>query len=236
MQNPRCFDLSVYFIADPSVCAGRRVVDVVAAAVKGGASMVQLRDKTGVFEDVKEIKGFLLSFPPTRSPSDFFPPPIGGRVTEGGVRIVGGRIPFIINDDVMLAKEINADGVHLGQGDMSALEARKILGPDKIIGVTAFEDEHFAAIDPAVVDYAGTGPFYATKTKPGKKILGALEFTRLVKLSPVPVVGIGGITPDNAGAVMACGAAGVAMMRGVSEANDPEAAARAFVEKVRNKK
>ncbi len=193
-------DLSVYFIADPEACGGRPVADIVRQAAAGGATMIQLRDKSGAFEGAGVIREILRRF----------------------------HIPFIINDRVDVARALGADGVHLGQEDMSAAEAREILGPDKIIGVTAFEETHFRNIDPAIVDYAGMGPVYATKTKPDKKILGPEGFERLAALSPVPVAGIGGITPANAGAVIRAGAAGVAMMRAVSESDDPQQAAVDF--------
>jgi thiamine-phosphate pyrophosphorylase len=198
------FDLSVYFIADPSVCTGRSLFDVVRLAVSGGVTMVQLRDKSGLFENAQPVREFLK--------------------TQG--------IPFIVNDNVDLAMMIDADGVHLGQGDMEPASARDILGPQKIIGVTAFEEDHFRNIDHEIADYAGTGPFYATPTKPGKKVLGPRRFAELVKLSPVPIVGIGGITPENAAAVIESGAAGVAMMRAISESADPALAAKKFANTV----
>ncbi len=198
------FDLSVYFILDPSVCAGRDPSCVAQAAIRGGVTMLQLRDKSGDEGAVVALVEKLLPL------------------------TMQANIPLLVNDYAKLSRDSGADGVHLGQDDMSPEEAREILGPDKIIGVTAFEEAHFRALDPAIVDYAGTGPFYPTQTDKGKLVLGAAEFGRLRALSPVPVVGIGGITPDNAAAVIEAGADGVAMMRAISEAPDPEAMARAF--------
>ena len=129
-----------------------------------------------------------------------------------------------MNDYVDVAFAARADGVHLGQGDSSAFDAREKLGGQAIVGQTAFTPEHMAAIDQSVIDYVGTGPFYETKTDKGKPVLGAEKFAELVKLSPVPVVGIGGIKPDNARAVIDAGADGAAFMRSVSEADDVEAA------------
>lgn len=202
------FDLSIYFIADSSVCAGRLVEDVVAAAVKGGATMVQLRNKMCtrdiVADEARRVQNVL---------------------ADSGVA-------FIINDHVELAAEIGADGVHIGQEDMSAEEARRIIGVDMILGLTAFTHTHYDVLDPEIIDYVGTGPFYTTLTKPDKPVLGADGFAQLAKNSPVPVVGIGGITPENTCDVIAAGAQGVAMMRAVSETPDPEAAARCFVKAV----
>ena len=205
------FDLSVYFIADPSVCGGRDVDEIVHAAARGGATMVQLRNKSGHLDELRAqilaCQGALQNF----------------------------EIPFLINDHVDLAHELGADGVHLGQGDMDPAHAREILGEDKIIGLTAFEPSHMEALNPEIVDYAGTGPFYETQTRKGKPLLGqegGRPFKDLLNNCPVPVVGIGGIEPDTAAHVIQCGAAGVAMMRSVSEADDPQEAVAEFVRAV----
>ncbi len=205
MISRRKFDPSIYFVLDPSVCGDKDPYDVARAALKGGVTMLQLRDKSGDLVGTPELAKKLLS------------------VTRG----IG--VPLIINDDVELAKMVRADGVHLGQGDMKPEAAREILGPDVIIGVTAFAPAHIEAIDPAIVDYIGMGPFYETKTDKGKPVLGAEKFAELAALSSVSVVGIGGITPERTATVMDAGANGVAMMRSISEADDPEAAAQKFV-------
>lgn len=204
MTLRRSFDLSVYFIADPSVCGGRSVESVVRAAVKGGATMVQLRNKSG---DMNIIEREARAIQEVLYNSD---------------------IAFIINDYVDLAVKIGADGVHIGQEDISPAKAREKIGAAAILGLTAFTLEHFTDLDASIVDYVGMGPFYATKTKPDKPVLGAEGFKALAKISPVPVVGIGGITVENAAQVMQAGAQGVAMMRSVSEADDPAEAARLF--------
>ena len=199
-------DLSVYVVADPSLCGGRDIVDVVNEAVKGGVTMVQLRNKTGSHEEVAAQARALMD---TLRP---------------------GSIPLIINDHVDVAADIGADGVHVGQDDTPALKAREVLGPEAIIGLTAFTPGHFATLDPDIVDYAGTGPVYETKTDKGKPVLGPEGLEELVKISPVPVVGIGGITPDNAEPVMEAGAHGVAMMRSISEDDNPDLVANAFAQ------
>ena len=196
----KSFDLSVYFICDPSLCGGRDFVEVALAAVRGGATMVQLRDKS---DDVL------------------------AHATR--LKAAGLAVPLLINDHVEVARAVDADGVHLGQGDMDVTAAREVLGADKIIGLTAFTAAHMAAVDPNVVDYVGTGPFFETLTDKGKPVLGAAGFAAVAALAPVPVVGIGGITADNAWAVLEAGADGVAMMRAVSMADDVEAAVRGFL-------
>lgn len=204
------FDLSVYFVADPSVCGGRDICDVVKAALDGGVTMVQYRDKVGDQEKVRWNAGRLRAL-----------------LNEYDV-------PFLLNDHVDIAKDIGADGVHVGQEDMPVAAVREYLGVDAIVGLTAFSEGHLLAVDPNVVDYVGVGPFYTTKTKPDKAVLGAEGFEALVGRSPVPVVGIGGIDVENAVAVICAGADGVAMMRAVSEAEDVERAARRFVKVVQD--
>ncbi len=201
----RKFDLSVYFVLDPACCGGRDALVVARAALVGGVSMVQLRDKKSPKEDVRALAETLLPL-----------------TQEAGALL-------IINDRVDVAAEIGADGVHLGQGDMDVHQARGILGPDKIIGLTAFTTEQVRAVDPLVVDYIGTGPFFETKTDKGKPVLGRKKFVELMALSSVPAVGIGGITLQNAAEVYAAGADGIAMMRSISEADDPQYAAQQFM-------
>jgi len=203
------FDLSIYFVADPACCNGRPVVDVVMHAVKAGVTMVQYRDKSG---DMAAISANVAMLAEMLKPMG---------------------IPLLVNDYVDVVVAASADGVHLGQGDVSPAEARAKLGVDAIIGQTAFTEAHIAAVDDRVVDYIGTGPFYPTQTDKGKPVLGAVRFAALAALSPVPVVGIGGITPDNACAVIEAGADGVAMMRSISGADDVAAAVQDFKNKIK---
>lgn len=174
------------------------MVEVATAAVKGGANLIQLRCKTMEARTIIETAKALKAAVP---------------------------VPLIIDDRPDIAFAAGADGVHLGQDDIPCAVARAILGPHAIIGITAFEAAHFAALDPTLVDYVGTGPVYKTLTKPDKPVLGVERFAALVHLSPVPVVGIGGIDAGNAAPVMAAGAAGVAVIRAVGEAKDPYSAA-----------
>lgn len=143
--------------------------------------------------------------------------------------LLGTGVPLLINDYVDIAVEVGADGAHIGQGDISPALARKMLGPDAILGLTAFTEAHIAAVDRAVVDYIGTGPVYPTLTDKGKPVLGSARFAELVKLSPVPVVGIGGITVENAAFVLAAGADGIAVMRAIGAADDVKETAHDFL-------
>ena len=204
----RSFDLSVYFIADPHNCLGRPLGSVVLGALKGGVTLLQLRNKEDSFEAVYEQAVVV-----KKLADDF-------------------GVPLLINDYPEVAMQCGAAGVHLGHEDDPPAEAREFLGPEPIMGFSAYHDEHFQELDSGIIDYVGTGPLYPTKTDKGKVVLGTKNFSRMAHLSPVPVVAIGGITPDNAGDAILAGADGVAMMRAVSEAVDPEEAARALVKAV----
>lgn len=219
----KTFDLRLYFIADPECCAGRDIVEVVRAAVRGGVTMVQYRDKKNpkdiIIHNAVRLKEVIFTAPS----------PHGG---EGWGE--GAGIPLIINDYIDIARECGADGVHLGQGDADPAKAREILGPEAIIGLTAFTPAHMRDIDPDVIDYVGTGPVFPTKTDKGKPVLGLEKFRNLCELSPVPVVGIGGITADKAPDVLKAGARGAAIMRAIGCANDVKQAATQCILNLKN--
>lgn len=200
------FDLSVYCVVDPQACAGRNPSDVAVHAALGGATMIQYRDKRG---DVDAAYA-------------------GAKAMQKALRDHGLQVPFLVNDYPEIAADIGADGVHVGQGDMRVQDVRDMIGADKILGLTAFTADHMTALDPALVDYVGTGPVFPTLTDKGKPVLGIEGMRPLVALSPVPVVAIGGITADKAADVMTSGCAGVAMMRAVTAADDSKGAAQDF--------
>jgi thiamine-phosphate pyrophosphorylase len=135
---------------------------------------------------------------------------------------------FIVNDDPLLAAEIDADGVHVGQDDVAVAAAREIVGPERLIGLST----HSAAqIDAANgVDYIGVGPVWATPTKPTYRPVGLGLVRYAAGHARVPFFAIGGIDPSNAAAVFAAGAHGVSVVRAVGEADDPQSAARSLVE------
>lgn len=201
-------DLSVYFILDPSLCPSERIEDIVQRALDGGVRLLQLRNKKDPKSKIAEQARLLQ--------------PIARKFD----------VPLLINDHVDVAIDVNADGVHLGQGDLNPEKAREMLGSEKIIGLTAFTEEHMHKIASETVDYVGTGPFFETKTDKGKPVMGEVRFAEVIAHAPCRVVGIGGITPENAHEVIKAGADGVAMMRAVCEADDPKAAAQAFVSAV----
>jgi len=204
-MSPKVFDLGVYLVTDRPALLGRDLFDVVEKAVAGGVSMVQLREKTAPTRDFVDLARGLVA-----------------RLRPRGV-------PVLINDRVDVALAADADGVHVGQDDMRPADVRALIGPDKILGLSVTgEDETRAALG-LPVDYLGAGPVFATATK---KDAGAPQgiagLTAMLSLATVPVVAIGGIGPDNAAAVTAAGANGVAVVSAICSAPDPCRAAAAL--------
>ncbi len=205
MTGRRAFDLSVYFIADPAVAGQCDLAALTRAAVDGGATIVQLRDKTGS----------------TRSFID------RALILRELLRPLG--VPLIINDRVDVALAVEADGVHLGQDDMPAAKARRLLGSGFLLGLSVSSPAEAAEADPRIVDYVGLGPVYRTTSKADAKgLLGLDRLRSLRALVPVPVVAISGIDPGNAEGVIRAGADGVAVVSAICAAKDPRHAAAAL--------
>ena len=188
--------LRFYFITDDS-SPGCSPMDQARIALQAGATMIQYRNK---------------------SYSDVFLPEII-LIRE----ICGERnVPFIVNDHTELAQRVSADGVHLGQDDAAPSVARRMLGEEAIIGISVSNRNELRSTDLSPCDYLGTGPVFPTGTKAdAKAVKGLAGLKEMVDLSPIPVVAIGGITADNAGACFESGAAGVAVISFISRAHDP---------------
>ena len=135
-------------------------------------------------------------------------------------------VPLIINDDVELAKKVGADGVHVGQSDLAAQEARRILGPQAIIGVTARTVEQARAAQAAGADYLGSGAVFGTSSKSDARPLSGEELRAICAAVTIPVVAIGGIHAGNVLALCGCGQAGVAVIGGIFGQPDIRQAAR----------
>ena len=147
----------------------------------------------------------------------------GARLREA---CADARVPFIVNDDARLARELAADGVHLGEHDGGIADARALLGEDAIIGVSCYDDLQRARDAAAAgADYLAFGAFFPSPTKPHARRAG-LDLVRDGAAHELPRVAIGGITPDNAGPLVAAGADLLAVISGVFDAPDPVAAAR----------
>ena len=183
--------LRLYAITDRSWLHGDTLESQVEQAIKGGVTMVQFREKE------MEDKTLLIE--------------------AKKVQIVCKRyqVPFIINDNVKLAKEINADGVHLGEGDLSIKEARKILGAEKIIGATAKTIERALSAQEEGADYLGCGAIFGSNTKKDAKVMTISFLQEICRAVKIPVVAIGGITIENVEQLKGTGIAGVAVISGL---------------------
>jgi thiamine-phosphate pyrophosphorylase len=211
LEMIRSFDLSLYLVAGPAGCRSFSLLDTVEQAVAGGVTIVQLRHPEG----------------PTRVLV------AEARALHAVLRPHG--IPLIINDRVDVVLAAGADGVHLGQDDMRAVEARLILGPDRIIGLSVGSPEEVerSQEDLAAVDYVGIGPIRGTSTKADAgAAIGVEGFSRVLDLVRVPAVAIGGLGEGQAGALVRAGAAGVAVVSAICGSEHPEHAARALSDEI----
>lgn len=196
-------DYSLYVITDVELSGRRSHREIVAAAIRGGATMVQYREKNASTRQMVD-EAFVLR----------------DLCREHDV-------PFIVNDRVDIALAVDADGVHVGQDDMPASLARRLIGTEKILGVSAENLEQARAAIDAGANYLGVGAVFETSTKSDAgEPLGLDKFAEIARVSTVPVVGIAGINASNAANVIRAGAAGVAVVSAVVGAKDVQAAAR----------
>jgi thiamine-phosphate pyrophosphorylase len=201
-------DLRLNAIVDPERAGGYQLADLAARCVRGGATLVQLRDKRSetrtLIEEARAIKQALVPF----------------------------AVPFVVNDRVDVATAAGADGVHLGQDDMAVEDARRLLGSNAIIGLSIKSVEEAEAARLDVVDYVGSGGVYATSSKQQKNApIGPTGLARIIavlrhRAPGLPVCGIAGIDASNAAEVIAAGADGVAVISALSLVSSPETAAR----------
>lgn len=195
--------LSVYLVTDPSASLG--VVDTAVAAVRGGATMVQLRDK--VLDDDEFVAL--------------------GRALKRA--LAPHRAPLIVNDRYWTMKAIGAEGAHVGQSDADPATVRAEIGRGAILGLSIETPPQTTDVDWALVDYLGAGPVNGTATKADAAPPMGLSGLRLVcAASQKPVVAIGGLDIADAARVRAVGAAGLAVVSSICGAPDPAAAARAI--------
>ncbi len=201
-------DLRLNAIVDPERAGGHQLADLAVRCVRGGATLVQLRDKRSatraLIEAARAIKDALRPF----------------------------AVPFVINDRADVALVAGADGVHLGQEDMAVEDARQLLGANAIIGLSIKSVAEAEAARLDLVDYVGSGGIYATLSKQQKNPpIGPAGLARIIgvlrrRAPDLPVCGIAGIDAGNAAEVIAAGADGVAVISALSLAANPEAAAR----------
>ena len=201
------FDLNLYLVTDAPERCRYGLLETVRRAVAGGVSIVQYRrdleDHAAVLAEVLPLRDFLR----------------------------GAGVPLIINNDVELAMEIGADGIHIGQSDMPVAEARALIGPEMILGLTVANDAEMDAVDATLVDYVGCGPVFPTISKDDAPAdLGVAKWAELAARCPVPICAIGGLDVERSRAVRATGHCdGIAVVSAICAAEDPEQAARNLV-------
>lgn len=184
-------DYSIYLVTDDGCLQGRALIDCVREALEGGVTLVQYRAKTAssaeMYAEALQLKALCDSF----------------------------KVPLIINDRLDIAMAVGAAGVHLGQDDLPCAAARKILGEDYIIGVSAHNPAEARAALLCGADYLGCGAVFGTATKADVKKLGTDGLAAICREKGLPVVGIGGVTADNYREVRAAGADGAAIVSGI---------------------
>ncbi len=200
------FNLALYLVTDPYITKGRDLCVLVEEAVKGGVTMVQLREKDASTADFLDVA---LKIKETLKPYN---------------------IPLIINDRLDIALAVDADGVHIGQSDMPYHIARKLMGRDKIIGLSVESIEDVISANELDVDYIGISPIFSTPTKQDTKEPFGIEGAKKAKeLSKHRIVAIGGINTQNIESVMDTGIEGVAVVSAILGAEDPLQAAKEFL-------
>ncbi|MBQ9664563.1 MAG: thiamine phosphate synthase [Oscillospiraceae bacterium] len=201
-------DLILYAITDRSWLNGETLSAQVEKALKGGATFVQLRekhlDRESLLREAKEIAALCKAY----------------------------GVPFVVNDDVEIALECGADGVHVGQEDMAVPEARRLLGPDKIIGATCKTVEQAILAQRQGADYLGSGAMFPSTAKPNAQPISFDTLREICSAVRIPVVAIGGITQENVRQLRGCGIAGTAVVSAIFAQPDVEAAARKLYQTV----
>ncbi len=197
--------LRLYLVADPDHCRGN-IVDIVECAVSGGVTCVQLRAKS-----LTDREHLALA-----------------RRLKGSCAAAG--VPFLVNDRLDIALLSGADGIHLGVDDLPPGDVREASPVGFLIGFSPETDEQIRSLNASSVDYLGVGPVFGTRTKgDAGPALGLDRFAERCAISPVPVVGIGGITVGNASSVRDAGAAGVAVISAILASPGPAEAAADLV-------
>ena len=194
--------LRLYAVTDRSWTGRQTLTQQVEAALRGGATCVQLREKEmerdALVALARELKALCARY----------------------------GVPLLINDDAALALEVDADGVHVGQEDMAAQEARRLIGPDRILGVTAKTVEQALAAQAAGADYLGSGAIFGSATKRNARPMTRELLQSICKSVSIPVVAIGGISRENIASLADTGIRGAAIVSGIFAAPDIEAECR----------
>lgn len=197
--------LRLYLVTDTVLCRGHGLIETVQEAVAGGVTMVQLRAKDAT----------------TRERVDM------ARAIKAA--LVGTGVLVIINDDLDAAIDADACGAHIGQSDLAPADARGLLGPDKILGLSCETAATVHAADPDIVDYIGIGPVFGTATKQDHEApIGFAGLAELAALTSLPTVAIGGLKAKHQADVLACGVDGLAVVSAICGQVDPKSATELF--------
>ena len=200
-------DLLLYAVTDRSWLGKETLYEQVEKALKGGATFIQLREKEldeeHFLEEAIALKELCHKY----------------------------HVPFVINDNVKIAREMDADGVHVGQSDMEADDVRKILGEDKILGVSAQTVEQAVLAEKMGADYLGVGAVFSTSTKKDASAISKERVKALCEAVHIPVIAIGGITADNILTLKGSGICGIAVVSAIFAAKDIEDATEVLLEK-----
>ncbi len=189
-------DLLLYAVTDRSWLNGRTLYEQAEEALKGGVTLLQLREKElseqEFLEEAAEMKKLCARY----------------------------HVPLIINDQVEIARKIDADGVHVGQSDMEASQARAVLGPHKIIGVSVKTVEQALLAQKQGADYLGCGAAFPTGTKQDTAVISHEQLRAVCEAVTIPVAAIGGITKDNLAGLKGCGISGIAVVSAIFAQKD----------------
>lgn len=187
IKNAMC----LYAVSDSMWLNGRTLPEVIRESLEGGATFMQIREKNLPYDE------FLALAKEVKKVTDEF------------------RVPYVVNDEVEIAKAIDADGVHIGQSDKALVDARKILGPDKIIGVSAQTVEQAVEAQKNGADYLGVGSIFTTSTKLDADDVSLETLRAICDAVSIPVVAIGGIKEDNILDLKGTNVDGVAIVSGI---------------------
>ena len=194
--NTKPEELLLYAVTDRHWLNGATLISQVEAALKGGATFIQLREKNlddeAFYKEALEIQKLCRNY----------------------------KVPFVINDNVELAKKIGADGVHVGQSDMEALDVRKVLGDDKIIGVSAQTVEQAKLAEEHGADYLGVGAVFHTDSKADVAEVSRETLKAICDAVDIPVIAIGGISKENVSELAGTGICGIAVISAIFAEKD----------------
>lgn len=194
-------DYTLYLVTDRDLMSTETIEEAVEAACRGGVTLVQLREKHVTLDEYKAIAARV------KAVCDSF------------------GVPLIINDEPDVAVAVGAAGVHVGQEDLEARKVREIVGPDRIVGVSAGSIEEARAAQAAGADYLGVGAITFTATKPESKVLTIDELQKIVQSVDIPVVAIGGVSAQTIPSIKEIGLAGYSLVSAIIAAPDIEASA-----------